>query len=307
MSGGIYVGNLDRDTTDKELERLFDKFGKITECKIRSNAQRGTTFGFVTFDDARDAEEAVDEMNGYMFDRQKLFVQINHNEKGRGGMGPPDKPDTRLWVGNLPRETNEKELRQMFEEFGTTCQIAVRSNPSIGHTFGFVEYQDARDAQDAIAAMNGKEIRGTTLRVELTRPSGGPRRGPPPGRGYGGGGYGGGRYGDDRGGYGGGYGGGGYGGGGYGGGRYDDRGGYGGGGGYGRRDYRDDRDDYRGGRDRGYDRGYGRRSPSPRRRSRSPYRSRSRSPYYNKRRRDSRSFSPRSYSPDRKRRRSYSR
>ena len=166
---------------------------------------------------------------------------------------------TRIYVGNLPYNTNDQQLAQLFSAFGEVIEATVvidrATNQSKG--FGFVQMADDDAARNAIASLNGTMVGNRTIRVNEAQPrtEGGPRgpRGGGYGGGYGGGGYGGGSGGYGGGGYGGGndygggYGGGGYGGGGgrSGGGRRDGgRGGYGG-----------DRD-YYGGNQGGYD-GYG--------------------------------------------------
>ncbi|MFN3653587.1 MAG: RNA recognition motif domain-containing protein [Armatimonadota bacterium] len=102
----------------------------------------------------------------------------------------------RLFVGNLSYNTTESDLQAAFEQFG--CQSAVIPTDYDGRAkgFGFVEV-DAEQMNNAISAMNGKDLGGRTLTVNEARPR--PER-----TGGGGGGYGGG----NRGG-GGGYGGGG--------------------------------------------------------------------------------------------------
>jgi len=139
----------------------------------------------------------------------------------------------KLYVGNLPHETGNSELENIFEPYGTVQSAQVIMDRVTGRSkgFGFVEMGSDQEAQAAIAALNGQMVGGRSLTVNEAKPredrggGGGGGRG-----GYGGGrgGYGGG--GGGRGGYGGGGGRGGYGGGG-------GRGGYGGGGGGGGRRY----------------------------------------------------------------------
>jgi RNA recognition motif-containing protein len=144
--------------------------------------------------------------------------------------------NSKLYVGNLSYSTSEERLRQTFEPFGTLVSVSIITDRMTGQPrgFGFVEYQSAEDAQRAVDQLNGQQVDGRTLNVNVARERTG---------GGGGGGGGGGRFGGGggggRGGGGGGYGGGGFGdGGGNGGGGYDgggggggDEGGEGGGGG----------------------------------------------------------------------------
>ncbi len=146
---------------------------------------------------------------------------------------------TKLYVGNLTYQMTDQELHDLFSEAGNvaSAQVVTDRYTSQSRGFGFVEMASEDEAQQAIAAINGRNVGGRALVVNESRPregggGGGSRGG---GGGYGGGG-GGGSYGGGSGGGGGSYGGGsggGYGGGGGGrggGGRGGDRGGYGGGG-----------------------------------------------------------------------------
>ncbi|MBC7172179.1 MAG: RNA-binding protein [Polyangiaceae bacterium] len=159
----------------------------------------------------------------------------------------------KLFVGGLAWATTDDALWAAFERFGALDEARVITDRETGRSrgFGFVTFQQAGDAEQAVSSMNGATLDGRTISVneaqERTRGGGGGGGG----FGGGGGGYGGGGggYGGGGGGYGGGgggYGGGGPGGGGGGGGREGGRGGRGGG----RPGGRDGGRDGGGGRDR---------------------------------------------------------
>ena len=118
-----------------------------------------------------------------------------------------------LYVGNLTYDTTSDDLQRLFEPYGTVTSAQVISDRDTGRSkgFGFVEMANSQEAQNAIEALNGKDVDGRPLTVNEARPREDRGGGGGGGRGYGGGGGGGG----GRGGYGGGGGGGGgYGGGG---------------------------------------------------------------------------------------------
>lgn len=131
--------------------------------------------------------------------------------------------DTRLYVGGLPYAMDDEGLRELFAQYGAVESAQVIMDRMTGQSrgFGFVEMGSDSEAQEAISQLNGSDVGGRTLTVNVARP----RQDRGPGGGGGGGGWGGGGGGGGRGG-----------GGGYGGGRGGGRGDYGGGGGgYGRR------------------------------------------------------------------------
>lgn len=111
-----------------------------------------------------------------------------------------------LYIGNLSWSISEPELQQTFEAFGevSSCKIVKDKMTNRSKGFGFVEMPNADEANSAISALNGKDVKGRNISVNEARP----REERPQG---GGGGYRGGSGGGSRGGYGGGgnYGGGG--------------------------------------------------------------------------------------------------
>jgi len=107
-----------------------------------------------------------------------------------------------IFVGNLSFNTNEDELRQLFESYGQVDRVSIMTDRDTGRSrgFGFVEMASNEDGEKAITALNGSQVGGRTINVNEARPKA--ERG---GGGGGGGGFG--RDRGDRGGRGGGGGG----------------------------------------------------------------------------------------------------
>ena len=72
----------------------------------------------------------------------------------------------KVYVGNLGDNGNKEELEREFERFGRLHDVWVARNPP---GFAFVEFEDLRDAEDAIKALDGKHICGVHVRVEMSR------------------------------------------------------------------------------------------------------------------------------------------
>jgi cold-inducible RNA-binding protein len=109
----------------------------------------------------------------------------------------------KLYVGNLPYQTGEAELTELFSRAGTVESARIMRDMATGRArgFGFVEMATDEEAQKAISELNEFKMEGRALVVNEARPK--------PMGGGGGGGFGGGGGGGDRGGRGGGGGGGG--------------------------------------------------------------------------------------------------
>ena len=78
----------------------------------------------------------------------------------------------KLYVGNLPYSVNSDELRKIFSEFGEVLDAIVLSDKFSGRSkgFGFVTFATEEMAQSAIEGLNGKEVGGRNLVVNVARP-----------------------------------------------------------------------------------------------------------------------------------------
>ena len=96
----------------------------------------------------------------------------------------------KLYVGSLPYSVDDAQLNELAAPYGEVLSSKVIKDKFSGQSkgFGFVEMANDGEADAAIAALNGKEVGGRTLKVNEARPMA-PRSG---GGGFGGGGGGGG-------------------------------------------------------------------------------------------------------------------
>lgn len=92
--------------------------------------------------------------------------------------------DCRIYVGNLPPDIRTKDIEDLFYKFGKITFIDLKNRR--GPPFAFVEFEDPRDAEDAVQARDGYDYDGYRLRVEFPRGNGpGRGMGAPRGRGRG--------------------------------------------------------------------------------------------------------------------------
>ncbi|EOA21147.1 hypothetical protein CARUB_v10001494mg [Capsella rubella] len=71
-----------------------------------------------------------------------------------------------IYVGNLPGDIREREVEDLFSKYGPVVQIDLKIPPR-PPGYAFVEFEDARDADDAIYGRDGYDFDGHRLRVEL--------------------------------------------------------------------------------------------------------------------------------------------
>lgn len=74
----LKVDNLSYKITSEDLKPLFEKYGDVGDIYIPRDrfTKKSRGFSFVRFYDKRDAEEAMDRMNGYMLDGREMRVQL---------------------------------------------------------------------------------------------------------------------------------------------------------------------------------------------------------------------------------------
>ena len=84
-----------------------------------------------------------------------------------------------IYVGNLALNVSEGDLQQAFEAFGEVTSIKIIKDKYSGESrgFGFVEMESGREAQSAIQGLNGKELKGATLKVNEAHPQKNKNRG----------------------------------------------------------------------------------------------------------------------------------
>ena len=77
-----------------------------------------------------------------------------------------------VYVANLPWRTTEDELGGLFAAFGPVVDVRVIQDPVTGRSrgYGFVELEGAESAEQAVAALNGRECNGRRLLVSPARP-----------------------------------------------------------------------------------------------------------------------------------------
>jgi len=98
---------------------------------------------------------------------------------------------TNIFVGNLSYKTTQDELYSAFGAYGAVERVNIVTDRGTGQPrgFAFVEMTEKRDAETAIAKLNGAELNGRAMSVNEARPKptgggGGGNRGGGGGRGH---------------------------------------------------------------------------------------------------------------------------
>ncbi|KAG0296811.1 serine arginine-rich splicing factor [Linnemannia gamsii] len=168
MPTRVYLGHLSRDASDRDIERLFKNYGHIREVTVKNG------FGFVDFDDSKDADDAVHDFHGKDFLGERLVVEIARGERRRDDVrgsdryGPPERTEYRLMVGNLAHGVSWQDIKDMMRKAGEVTYADLIKDQD---NQGVVEFQTEEDAQKALKTMDGELLRGQPVALRLFDPS----------------------------------------------------------------------------------------------------------------------------------------
>lgn len=75
------------------------------------------------------------------------------------------RTDCKVYVGNLGNTEAKHELESAFSKYGPLVNVWVARNPP---GFAFVEFEDPRDAEDSVRALDGTRLCGVRVKVEMS-------------------------------------------------------------------------------------------------------------------------------------------
>lgn len=78
----------------------------------------------------------------------------------------------KLYVGNIPYNATEEDLRELFSECGEVESLQIIKDQFTGSSkgFGFIEMENEDDARKAISTLQGRDLKGKSLTVAEARP-----------------------------------------------------------------------------------------------------------------------------------------
>lgn len=167
--GNIFVKNLSTEVDNKALYDTFSLFGNILSCKVvNDNSGDSKGYGYVHYETAEAAHEAIDKINGMMILGQTVHVGQFQKRQER-----PDEPTwVNCFVKNMPKSWSDEDLKKQFTPFGPIASCVVmresegeKEGESKG--FGFVSFEEPEHAFAAAEGLCGKKFPGEEEGEEL--------------------------------------------------------------------------------------------------------------------------------------------
>ena len=167
----LFVGGLSRDVEDDELRDKFKEHGKITDfalMKDDAGASRG--FGFITFEKKNMADAAIAALDGLKIKGRKIGVRdadAPRDEKPRR----KEVAGARIYVGNLPFKASEEDLSALFKSHCDTVHVQwAIDKAGRKKAFAFVTIMPESKGEEVASKLNGFELMGRKIKVDLSKP-----------------------------------------------------------------------------------------------------------------------------------------
>lgn len=165
----VYVGGLPYGTTERDLERFFRGYGRMRDVLIKNG------YGFVEFDDYRDADDAVYELNGKKLLGERVTVErargtprgrdqwsSRSDHRSHERYGPPTRTNHRLIVENLSSRISWQDLKDYMRQAG---EVTYADAHKQHRNEGVVEFASYSDMKNAIDKLDDTELNGRRIRL----------------------------------------------------------------------------------------------------------------------------------------------
>uniref|UniRef100_A0A8C9DID8 DAZ-associated protein 1 n=1 Tax=Prolemur simus TaxID=1328070 RepID=A0A8C9DID8_PROSS len=179
----LFVGGLDWSTTQETLRSYFSQYGEVVDCVIMkdktTNQSRG--FGFVKFKDPNCVGTVLASrphtLDGRNIDPKPCTPRGMQPERTRPkegwqkGSRSDSSKSNKIFVGGIPHNCGETELREYFKKFGVVTEVvmiydAEKQRP---RGFGFITFEDEQSVDQAVN-MHFHDIMGKKVEVKRAEP-----------------------------------------------------------------------------------------------------------------------------------------
>lgn len=172
MSTRVYIGRLPFNVRERDVEKFFKGYGHSKEILLKNG------YGFVEFDDHRDADDAVYELNGRELCGERILIerargaprgndswrdnQRQPRQRGRDRYGPPTRTEHRLIAENLSSRVSWQDLKDLMRKAG---EITYADAHGQHRNEGIVEFASRSDMKNAIEKLDNSELCGRRIRL----------------------------------------------------------------------------------------------------------------------------------------------
>ncbi|XP_010568106.1 PREDICTED: ELAV-like protein 3 isoform X2 [Haliaeetus leucocephalus] len=153
----LIVNYLPQSMSQEELRSLFGSLGDIESCKLVRDKVTGQSlgYGFVNYVEAGDADKAISTLNGLKL--QTKTIKVSYARPSSASIR-----DANLYVSGLPKAMGQKEMEQLFSQYGRiiTSRILVDQVTGVSRGVGFIRFDKRVEAEEAVRGLHGQKPLG---------------------------------------------------------------------------------------------------------------------------------------------------
>ncbi|KAF7275862.1 hypothetical protein GWI33_011198, partial [Rhynchophorus ferrugineus] len=170
----VYVGSISFELKEDTIRQSFLPFGPIKSINMSWDpvTQKHKGFAFVEYEIPEAAQLALEQMNGVVIGGRNIKVVGRPSNMPQAQtvideIQEEAKQYNRIYVASIHPDLSEEDIKSVFEAFGPIvyCKLAQGPTGNKHKGYGFIEYETAQAANEAIASMNLFDLGGQYLRV----------------------------------------------------------------------------------------------------------------------------------------------
>uniref|UniRef100_A0A3B1J3E9 Poly-U binding splicing factor a n=1 Tax=Astyanax mexicanus TaxID=7994 RepID=A0A3B1J3E9_ASTMX len=169
----VYVGSIYYELGEDTIRQAFAPFGPIKSIDMSwdSVTLKHKGFAFVEYEVPEAAQLALEQMNSVMLGGRNIKVgrpsNIGQAQPIIDQLAEEARAFNRIYVASVHPDLSDEDIKSVFEAFGRIKSCTLARDPTTGKHkgYGFIEYDKAQSAQDAVSSMNLFDLGGQYLRV----------------------------------------------------------------------------------------------------------------------------------------------
>ncbi|XP_056148787.1 poly(U)-binding-splicing factor PUF60a [Lampris incognitus] len=169
----VYVGSIYYELGEDTIRQAFAPFGPIKSIDMSwdSVTMKHKGFAFVEYEMPEAAQLALEQMNSVMLGGRNIKVgrpsNIGQAQPIIDQLAEEARAFNRIYVASVHPDLSDDDIKSVFEAFGRikSCMLARDTTTARHKGYGFIGYENAQSAQDAVSSMNLFDLGGQYLRV----------------------------------------------------------------------------------------------------------------------------------------------
>lgn len=161
----VYVQNINYQTTEETLKQAFEKFGKVSSCRILKDRFYGKLYsrgtGFIEFEQPESVEKAINDKSINVDERLLTVSQARKKYEA--------KNDT-AFVSGIPQGTTKNDLLNIFKDYNATdARVVYEDANGLRGGYAFVKFSSTKDRDRAVDEKKKFQLKNEESTLSIAR------------------------------------------------------------------------------------------------------------------------------------------